>query len=67
MSPTLLASRNAARTRATRPVTQAEAASHLRSQAEDLLRELAFVYRAVDAISQSIRHGQVADRTAAAC
>jgi hypothetical protein len=62
----LLPKKSPARTPAARrSVSQAEAASRLRSHAEDLLRELAFVYQAVDALSQSIKQGQGADRTAA--
>jgi hypothetical protein len=54
----LLPKKNPARTPAARrPVSQTEAASRLRTHAEDLLRELAFVYQAVDAIRQSIKEG----------
>ena len=62
---TLPSKANPVRTRAAKPVSQAEAATRLRSQAEDLLRELAFVYQAVDAIGRSIRQSRGADRTAA--
>jgi hypothetical protein len=63
-TPTLLLQTNADRTPAARR-PQADAVSRFRSQAEDLLRELAFVYHAVDVISRSITAGQGADRTAA--